>query len=243
MSPRTRKLSIRRPTASENAAIRQSPLHLPRPHHRQAPHLPRGTGMGFASILALVLVAAAIVLIVRGWDVRLVLLAAALMIGTVAGDAARVVREFLATFSNEKFVVPICAAMGFAYVLRHTGCERHLVLLLYETATPGSRTTRTGRDHRRLPGQHSYHQPDEYGRVHRSCGGTADAGRRILVSDHRSMSFARCLGRRGVAQPRCAGVAHRLRSDAACHRRVRRASICRRWCSRISRCHLSSSGR
>ena len=86
--------------------------------------------MGFASILTLVLVAAAIVLIVRGWDVRLVLLAAALLIGTVAGDAARVVREFLATFSNEKFVVPICAAMGFAYVLRHTGCERHLVLLL-----------------------------------------------------------------------------------------------------------------
>ena len=41
-----------------------------------------------------------------------------------------VVREFLATFSNEKFVVPICTAMGFAYVLRHTGCERHLVLLL-----------------------------------------------------------------------------------------------------------------
>ncbi len=41
-----------------------------------------------------------------------------------------VVREFLATFSNEKFVVPICSAMGFAYVLKHTGCERHLVLLL-----------------------------------------------------------------------------------------------------------------
>ena len=27
-------------------------------------------------------------------------------------------------------MVPICSAMGFAYVLRHTGCERHLVLLL-----------------------------------------------------------------------------------------------------------------
>ena len=43
---------------------------------------------------------------------------------------ASVVREFLSTFSNEKFVVPICSAMGFAYVLRHTGCDRHLVLLL-----------------------------------------------------------------------------------------------------------------
>jgi DcuC family C4-dicarboxylate transporter len=48
----------------------------------------------------------------------------------MSGDVSRVPREFLATFSNEKFVVPICTAMGFAYVLRHTGCERHLVLLL-----------------------------------------------------------------------------------------------------------------
>ena len=86
--------------------------------------------MGFAGFAALIVVVAAVVLIVRGWDVRLVLLASALVIGTMAGDLARVLREFLATFSNEKFVVPICSAMGFAYVLRYTGCERQLVLLL-----------------------------------------------------------------------------------------------------------------
>jgi DcuC family C4-dicarboxylate transporter len=86
--------------------------------------------MGFAGFAALVVVVVAIMQIVRGWDVRLVLLAAAVIIGAMAGDVARVLREFLATFSNEKFVVPICSAMGFAYVLRHTGCERHLVLLL-----------------------------------------------------------------------------------------------------------------
>jgi DcuC family C4-dicarboxylate transporter len=80
--------------------------------------------------------AAAVALVVRGWDVRPVLLAAALVVAGAAdlagggGAVPAVVREFLATFSNEKFVVPICAAMGFAYVLKHTGCERHLVLLL-----------------------------------------------------------------------------------------------------------------
>ena len=58
------------------------------------------------------------------------LVIAALVIAAVAGDVPAVAREFLATFSNEKFVVPICSAMGFAYVLKHTGCERHLVLLL-----------------------------------------------------------------------------------------------------------------
>src|SRR6202021_1058229 len=79
-------------------------------------------------------------LVVGRWDVRLVLLIAAVAISIVTGlnsgpgerykALAMVVREFLATFSNEKFVVPICSAMGFAYVLRHTGFERHLVLLL-----------------------------------------------------------------------------------------------------------------
>jgi DcuC family C4-dicarboxylate transporter len=93
--------------------------------------------MGVAGFAAIALVAGAIALIVRGRDVRLVLLGAALAIAAVADltagqpvALAAVVREFVATFSNEKFVVPICTAMGFAYVLRHTGCERHLVLLL-----------------------------------------------------------------------------------------------------------------
>jgi DcuC family C4-dicarboxylate transporter len=96
--------------------------------------------MGLTGLAALAIVTVAVVLVVRGWDVRLVLLAAALLIAGIAGFSrtpadwyqplAAVVREFLGTFSNEKFVVPICTAMGFAYVLRHTGCERHLVLLL-----------------------------------------------------------------------------------------------------------------
>jgi C4-dicarboxylate transporter, DcuC family len=93
--------------------------------------------MGLSELAAVLAVCGAVVLVVRGWDVRLVLLAAALATAA-ASDAVRgqpaalptVVQNFLATFSNEKFVVPICSAMGFAYVLRHTGCERHLVLLL-----------------------------------------------------------------------------------------------------------------
>jgi DcuC family C4-dicarboxylate transporter len=96
----------------------------------------------FPGAIALLTLGAAVVLVARGWDVRLVLLAAALVIAGGAelagaagadrgtGAVSAVVREFLATFSNEKFVVPICTAMGFAYVLKHTGCERHLVLLL-----------------------------------------------------------------------------------------------------------------
>jgi|GEM_PF-202490 len=84
----------------------------------------------FPGVVALLAAAGAVALVVKGWDVRLVLLSAALVTACAAGTVPVVLREFLATFSNEKFVVPICTAMGFAYVLKHTGCERHLVLLL-----------------------------------------------------------------------------------------------------------------
>lgn len=81
----------------------------------------------WASLLVIVLAVAAVV---RGWDVRLVLVVSALTLGTFSGDPSPVVRTFLETFSSEKFVVPICCAMGFGFVLRHTGCDQHLVRLL-----------------------------------------------------------------------------------------------------------------
>lgn len=81
-------------------------------------------------VLPLLIIAVAVAFVARGSDVRLVLFAAALLLGVLSGDPAPVVREFLSTLANEKFVVPICSAMGFAYVLRHTGCDQHLVRLL-----------------------------------------------------------------------------------------------------------------
>jgi DcuC family C4-dicarboxylate transporter len=80
--------------------------------------------------LGVVVIFLAIFAVYRRVDVRLALLGAALALAFLAGDPSAVVRVFLETFSNERFVVPICTAMGFAYVLRYTGCDRHLVHLL-----------------------------------------------------------------------------------------------------------------
>jgi DcuC family C4-dicarboxylate transporter len=83
--------------------------------------------------------------VARKYEVRWVLIASALLIATIAGvqDSIvkhdltflisawmRIVRVFVSTLSNEKFVVPICTAMGFAYVLRQTECDQHLIRLL-----------------------------------------------------------------------------------------------------------------
>lgn len=81
-------------------------------------------------LLAGMIVVAAVAAIIRGYDVRLALGLASLSIAGLTGDVMPILREFLATFSNEKFVVPIATAMGFAYVLKHTECDLHLVHLL-----------------------------------------------------------------------------------------------------------------
>jgi DcuC family C4-dicarboxylate transporter len=80
--------------------------------------------------VSLIVIVAAIYSIARGIDVRLSLLGASFVLAGMNGDVTPIVRELLGTFSNEKFVIPICTAMGFAYVLKQTQCDQHLVRLL-----------------------------------------------------------------------------------------------------------------
>src|SRR5207237_5705472 len=81
------------------------------------------------------LIVLAVYAIYRRVEVRLTLLLASLALAGLAGDPWVVVHKFFSTFTEEKFVVPICTAMGFAYVVRHTGCDRHLVHLLVRPLT------------------------------------------------------------------------------------------------------------
>src|SRR5262245_62110965 len=84
----------------------------------------------------MILLAGALVIIAAIWailrrvDVRLALLLAALALGALAGTVPAVVGTFFSTFASEQYLIPIGCAVGFGYVLRHTGCEQHLVQLL-----------------------------------------------------------------------------------------------------------------
>ena len=81
-------------------------------------------------VLGCVVIILACVAVLRRVDVRLTLFSAAMVLGVLAGKPQAIVQTFLATLADFKFVVPICCAMGFAYVLKATGCDRHLVELL-----------------------------------------------------------------------------------------------------------------
>jgi DcuC family C4-dicarboxylate transporter len=81
------------------------------------------------TLLALITVAATFWLIVRRYDIRLALLGGGLILASLAGRPL-VVFDTFARSMIAAMVAPICAAMGFATVLRATGCDRHLVRLL-----------------------------------------------------------------------------------------------------------------
>jgi DcuC family C4-dicarboxylate transporter len=81
----------------------------------------------FAAVL---IVLAGVVLVVRQVDVRLILLGCGLLLATLVGRPLAAFDEFTRTMVKADFVVPICCSMGFAYVLKFTGCDTHLVRLL-----------------------------------------------------------------------------------------------------------------
>lgn len=82
------------------------------------------------SLLGLGVIIMTVIAVILRAEVRITLTVAALVLGSLASQPMRIVSTFLAGFTDEKFLLPIGTCMGFAYVLRHTGCDRHLVLLL-----------------------------------------------------------------------------------------------------------------
>ena len=80
--------------------------------------------------IALIDLVVVTVLIVRRVDVRLVLLAAAVPLFAVSGGLKLMLTKLVAEMANPGTVVPICTALGFAYVLRITECDQHLIRLL-----------------------------------------------------------------------------------------------------------------
>ena len=80
----------------------------------------------------LLIIGLAVFAVMRKVDVRLALFVAALALGVLRGHPEVIVQKFLTTLVNEQFVVPICTAMGFAYVVRLAGCDKHLVNLLVQ---------------------------------------------------------------------------------------------------------------
>src|SRR5208283_4487336 len=97
---------------------------------RRTPAAGRARLMSVGIVIALIDLVVVIVLIIRRVDVRLVLLAAAVPLFAVSGGLKVRLTKLVEEMANTGTVVPICTALGFAYVLRITECDQHLIRLL-----------------------------------------------------------------------------------------------------------------
>ncbi|NQW30976.1 MAG: C4-dicarboxylate transporter DcuC [Ignavibacteria bacterium] len=66
----------------------------------------------------------------KGLDVRFVLLAAGFLMAGIAGNVWTLFNAFQTTVGKGDVIGPICTAMGYAFVLKATGADREMVLLL-----------------------------------------------------------------------------------------------------------------
>jgi DcuC family C4-dicarboxylate transporter len=81
-------------------------------------------------VLALLIIALAVYLVVKRVDVRLVLFMAGLSLASLALQPWVIFDEFLREMGNGNTIGPICAAMGYAFVLRAIGADREMVRML-----------------------------------------------------------------------------------------------------------------
>lgn len=82
------------------------------------------------TLVAALIVLTGIYCIIRRVDVRLVLFTSGVLLAALVGKPLAAFDRFAETMVAASYVVPICCSMGFAFVLKFTGCDTHLVRLL-----------------------------------------------------------------------------------------------------------------
>ena len=87
-------------------------------------------GGAATTLLAVAVLVAVAVAIARRVDVRLVLILGAIPLFLATARLPELVGTFAQEMANPRTVVPIGSALGFAHVLKLTGCDQHLVHLL-----------------------------------------------------------------------------------------------------------------
>jgi len=80
--------------------------------------------------VGIAIVFGAVYFLIKGWETRLVLLAAGFLMAILAGDPMRAFRFFHERMIFGGLIEPLLSVMGFAYVLKLTKCDAHLINLL-----------------------------------------------------------------------------------------------------------------
>jgi len=84
----------------------------------------------FKLITSIIGIGAVVYLLVKKHETRLVLIVVGVALCLISLKPMEAFRAFAATMTTAGLIAAICSSMGFAYVMKHTRCDMHLVTLL-----------------------------------------------------------------------------------------------------------------
>ena len=81
-------------------------------------------------IIALLGIILTVYLLIKKYETRTVLLGVGLLMAVLTLDPMSALEAFAKSMTSAGLIMAICSSMGFAYVMKYTECDMHLVHLL-----------------------------------------------------------------------------------------------------------------
>ncbi len=81
-------------------------------------------------ILGGVILIGVVYLLLKRHESRMVLIAAGILMAIIAGKPMSALDAFAKSMTNAGLITSVCSSMGFAMVMKYTGCDKHLVVAI-----------------------------------------------------------------------------------------------------------------
>ena len=81
-------------------------------------------------VLGIIIILATVYFLVKQYDTRMVLIAAGILMATIALDPLSALDGFAKRMTTGGLIQAICSVMGFAFVMKATKCDQHLIRLV-----------------------------------------------------------------------------------------------------------------
>ena len=81
-------------------------------------------------IIGALIVVGVIYLLLKRHESRMVLIAAGILMCIIAGKPMAALDAFAKSMTNAGLITSVCSCMGFAWCMKYTGCDKHLVVAL-----------------------------------------------------------------------------------------------------------------
>jgi len=87
-------------------------------------------GMKMFLIIGALVVIGVIYLLLKRHESRMVLIAAGILMCCIAGNPMASLDAFAKSMTNAGLITSVCSCMGFAWCMKYTGCDKHLVVAI-----------------------------------------------------------------------------------------------------------------